>query len=520
LAAFTWEALTHPDDLDADLTQFNRVMRGEIDAYSLEKRFIRKDGQALVVDLSVRCVRGPDGAVDHFIAMLHDISARKHAEEALRTSEAKARSILNSTGAGMALIDRELKVVDCNEPFAARYGTTRAEAVDRRITDFVPEEVVAMRRIVAESVLDTGVPRQAVDEHGGVWYEYTVYPVKNDAGETTMVVIHSLDITDRVRLQEEKSRLETQYQQAQKMEAIGQLAGGVAHDFNNLLQVIRGYTEVAQIHLAEDAHAQKLLGTIASAGERATTLVAQLLAFSRRQIIQPVRLDLNHVIADLTKMLERVIGENIRVEFSPAQALSGIRADRGMIEQVVMNLCINARDAMAEGGKLSIATEDLSLDLDGCERFGLTAPGAYVMLIVSDTGCGMDAQTMERIYEPFFTTKEFGRGTGLGLATAYGIVKQHDGTTSPRAKSATARRFASCCPRPSAPRPAPPRFSNRSPPAAPKPSCSPRTTRWSANSPRPCCGAPATPSSPPSTASRRSIFLSKTPTRLTSRCST
>lgn len=256
---------------------------------------------------------------------------------------------------------------------------------------------------------------------GSLFIEDSVIsPVRDKAGNIVQYMGVKVDVTREVEL-------ETQLRQAQKMEAIGQLAGGVAHDFNNLLQAIMGYAEMAKMDLEERHPVQEHIDEIARAGQRATMLVRQLLAFSRRQVMNSEILDLNQVIEDLLKMLRRVIGENIQLTFAPSICDLFISADRGMMEQILMNLCVNARDAMPEGGKLMIETAQVSLDKSFCQKHSWAKPGDYVRFTVADNGCGMDQTTQERIFEPFFTTKEPGKGTGLGLATVYGIVRQHNG---------------------------------------------------------------------------------------------
>ncbi|OPY90748.1 MAG: Blue-light-activated protein [Syntrophus sp. PtaU1.Bin208] len=239
-----------------------------------------------------------------------------------------------------------------------------------------------------------------------------------DISEGSIVVVQ--DVSDRKALEE-------QLRQAQKMEAIGQLAGGVAHDFNNMLQAILGYTNIILSSLGpEDRHYGKLM-EVEKAGEKAAALTRQLLAFSRRQVLQLRPLDLNQVIEDLMKMLRRLIGENIELNIHADSALGKVNADRSQMEQVVINLCVNARDAMPDGGRLSIVTQNIRLDDDDCTKYDLEKPGRYVRLSVTDSGFGMEPETKSKIFEPFFTTKEKWRGTGLGLATVYGIVRQHDG---------------------------------------------------------------------------------------------
>ena len=234
-------------------------------------------------------------------------------------------------------------------------------------------------------------------------------------------------ITERKRAEKEREKLEAQLRQAQKMEAVGQLAGGIAHDFNNLLQVILGHLEIALGQVGIDAQAREGLNEAKDAAGRAAALTRQLLAFSRRQIIQPVDLDLNELIQGLFSMVRRYIGEHIELRFTPGEDLKAIHVDPGQFEQVVMNLCVNARDAMPTGGRLAIETENVILDAEFCRDRLWAVEGCYILLLVSDTGHGMDEETRAQIFEPFFTTKDVGQGTGLGLATVYGIVKQHGG---------------------------------------------------------------------------------------------
>ncbi|MCL4215853.1 MAG: response regulator [Candidatus Hydrogenedentes bacterium] len=236
------------------------------------------------------------------------------------------------------------------------------------------------------------------------------------------------EVARREQLEAKQVEIEHQFRQAQKLEAVGQLTGGVAHDFNNLLQVITGYAGIAIDNPQDQKLTSTALNEIASAGERATRLISQLLTFSRRQVMRPESIDLNQTVAHLLKLVERVIGEHIQLEWRPGENVGAILADRGMIEQALMNLCVNARDAMRDGGSLSIATQEILYTDDYPTAHQPWAePGRYALLSVSDTGCGMSKEVLEHVFEPFFTTKAPGSGTGLGLATVYGIVKQHAG---------------------------------------------------------------------------------------------
>ncbi|MBI5576735.1 MAG: response regulator [Deltaproteobacteria bacterium] len=252
------------------------------------------------------------------------------------------------------------------------------------------------------------------------YYEVYGYPIFDGQGNVAQVIEYTLDITN-------KKKLEKQFLQAQKMEAVGQLAGGIAHDFNNLLSAIIGYSEMALEELAPNHPAREKIRTINNAGEKAATLTRQLLAFSRKQILELKAVSLNSIVENMTKLLHRVIGEDIHLEINLNPSLENVKADAGQIEQVLMNLAVNARDAMPDGGRLIIETENVELDEEYAKAREGVAPGSYAMLSVTDTGMGMSRDVLENIFEPFFTTKGE-KGTGLGLSTIYGIVKQHDGS--------------------------------------------------------------------------------------------
>jgi signal transduction histidine kinase/CheY-like chemotaxis protein len=254
---------------------------------------------------------------------------------------------------------------------------------------------------------------------------FTGIPIEEDGEKKVLVFVE--DVTDREHAMETHQKLREQLIQAQKMESIGRLAGGVAHDFNNILSVIIGYSDLILHKLPEDSEAREELQIINDSGKKAANLTRQLLAFSRKQVLEMKVINLNAIVKDMSKLLSRMIGEDVTLDLNVSNRTSNVMADPSQIEQVLMNLAVNARDAMPQGGTFSVEISDMELDGDFIQQHEGAKPGSYVHLSISDTGNGMSLEEQERIFEPFYTTKEIGKGTGLGLATIYGIVKQHNG---------------------------------------------------------------------------------------------
>jgi two-component system cell cycle sensor histidine kinase/response regulator CckA len=334
----------------------------------------------------------------------------------------------------MAFLDRSIGEAYVSPQIEAMLGYTQSEWLQDPVLWYrqVHPDDKERWSIEASQMFLSGQPLHSVyrvmarDGHV-VWFQCDAKMVRRDNGQPWFIHGVGFDITELKEAEEALRKSEAQLRQAQKMESIGTLAGGVAHDFNNLLTVILGNTQLALRGLKTDDPVQRRLVEIEKAGDRGAALTRQMLAFSRRQHLERKVVNLDELIADVMKMLQRIIGEEIEISMHGTRDLWAVFADPGQVEQVVMNLMINARDAIGGAGEIMIETSNVTLDQNDCLDAPYITPGKYVQLRVSDTGSGMDAETRDRIFEPFFTTKEVGKGTGLGLSMVYGIVKQHDG---------------------------------------------------------------------------------------------
>ena len=381
----------------------------------------RADGSPIVVSVSTSPLRRPDGTIYGIMSILMDVTERKAAEE----SRALLTMAVEQAGESIVVTDTRGTIQYVNPAFERITGYDRVEAIGQnpRILKSGRHDA-AFYRNLWKTLRDGEVWRGTfLDKRkDGTLYEEdaVISPVRDPSGRVVNYVAVKRDVTS-IR------RMEEQLRQSQKMEAVGRLAGGVAHDFNNLLTAISGYSDLLLHRLPDYSTLRRDVEEIRKAGDRAAALTRQLLAFSRRQVLQPKVLDLNIVVTTMEHMLRRLIGEDIDLSTELSPSLSRVKADPGQIEQVIVNLAVNARDAMPDGGRITIATADTELSPAYAAAHPEVRPGPHVLLSVADTGHGMSDETQAHLFEPFFTTKERGKGTGLGLATVYGIVQQSGG---------------------------------------------------------------------------------------------
>jgi PAS domain S-box-containing protein len=400
-------------------------IEGQVSGFEVQLR--RKDGRLIWTRQAIRALRDSQGHPLSFEGLLEDVTERRGAEEALLESERWLRETQQIAQVGSWAWDVRNNEVVWSDELYRIHGIPQHERPSTHkghLERVIPDDRARVAEIITEALRNLEPVEyefRIVRGDGSLRTLRTYGRVQTDAsGQAARMVGATQDIT--------ASRLlEEQLRQAQKMEAIGQLAGGIAHDFNNLLGVISGYGDLLMKEIGPQHPGHRRLEQIRRAADRAAGLTRQLLAFSRKQTLQPAVLDLNTVVGDIDNMLRRLIGEHIQFVSALAPKLGKVRADPGQVEQVLVNLAVNARDAMPGGGKLIIETADAFLDRTYLQTHADVRPGPYVVLAVSDTGHGMDAETVSHIFEPFFTTKDPGKGTGLGLSTVYGIVKQSEG---------------------------------------------------------------------------------------------
>jgi two-component system, cell cycle sensor histidine kinase and response regulator CckA len=393
-------------------------------AYEVIDFFPAMGGNGKWLHVTASAIKDSRGAIVGAIETLRDISEWRQTEEELKESREYLNQIINCIGDPLFVKDRNHKIVLVNQALCVFTGKPREALLGRTHLESLPEASGQSLWEREEEVFTTGkeclTEDTLSDSQGNAHTLMSKKSLLTDKNGNQQIVNVLRDIT-------EHKLLEAQFLQAHKMEAVGALAGGVAHDFNNILNVIMGYAEILLDEFDSKNPMRKDLEQIRQAGLRAASLITQLLAFSRKQILQPEILDLNTVITNTSSMLRRLIGEDIELISNTCPDLGMVNADPGKIQQVIMNLAINARDAMPQGGTLILETANVDFDESYILEHPIAKPGSFVMLAVSDSGIGMDAKIQARIFDPFFTTKELGKGTGLGLSTVYGIVKQSDG---------------------------------------------------------------------------------------------
>lgn len=429
-------SLVHPEDRErlSEIVQAGSQHPGA--TLNFELRLAHRSGSWRVFEVIGRCFE-PGSAVNGFVLNARDITERKRAGEELRHANETLRAVIEASPLAIYTLDRRGTVLSWNAAAERMFGYSEPEAVGRTLPIVPQQEIVSFLSRLEHTRAGrlTAGQEVAAQHKDGTPIDVSVWNslMRDSAGDVTGIVEAVADNTERKRLEE-------QFRQAQKMEAVGRLAGGVAHDFNNLLTVITGYCQMMLDGLPPDASTAADLQQVLKAAERATSLTRQLLAFSRRQMVQPRVLDADTLVLEMQPMVRRVCGEGISVDFSPGASGARIRVDPGNLEQVVLNLAANARDAMPQGGVIRIETR--RVQMDGASSYSSFMPAEYFVLDFTDTGTGMDEQTLSHLFEPFFTTKERGRGTGLGLSTSYGIVKQNQGEILVRSRPGAGSTFS------------------------------------------------------------------------------
>ncbi|MEZ5098973.1 MAG: PAS domain S-box protein [Thermoleophilia bacterium] len=426
-----FERVLHPDDRAWVVEAHERWYADPTEPLVLEYRVLHRDGRTLWVhdEVTAEVLEGLTTRVRGFWL---DVTARREAEAALRASEERFRALIEHSTEVITVLDVNGTILLESNAMELTFGHARGSLLDTPAFELIhPDDVERVAEVFAEAILDPERVQQVECRlrHGDGSYRDVEIVGRNMLEHPAVrgVVINARDVTERREAERALEERDEQLRQSQKMEAVGRLAGGVAHDFNNLLTVISGNVDLVLEDIDEDDPIREDLDEVQAAAARAAELTRQLLAFSRKSMLQPRLLDLNLVVAELDRMLRRLIGEDVRLSTILGDELGTIRVDPSQIEQIVLNLAVNARDAMPQGGHLTIETRNVELDdAYASGHLGVT-PGQYVLLAVSDTGLGMDAETLRHIFEPFFTTKAPGAGTGLGLATVHGIVEQSGG---------------------------------------------------------------------------------------------
>lgn len=424
-------AFVHPDDRERVRQSVEAAMKQE-KPYTIDHRIVLPTGEVRIIHEQGETTFDEAGKPVRMVGTVQDITERKHTERERDALMQLYESTVANIPSSLLVLDTELRVIVTNRQYLEDMEVQTSDIVGKDFTEVFPVSLLSGQSLFERT--STVAKDGGYDELLGVSYTRSdgaerflniricriESGAEDETNQKTRMLLVIDDVTEQQMLQEQRDQLD-------RLDSIGRLAGGVAHDFNNILTGITGYAQLMLGRTEDDPKAIRDLTQIRELGNRAAHLTRQLLAFGRRQTLRPVVLNLNELIDNTSKMLQRIIGEDIRFKFIPEADLSSVRADPFQIDQVIMNLAVNARDAMPDGGTLTVETANTFLDNKYVGDHAGAKPGLYVMLAITDTGCGMDAATQKKIFEPFFTTKPQDKGTGLGLATVYGIVKQHNG---------------------------------------------------------------------------------------------
>ncbi len=425
--------LAHPDDASLLEARLRTSAEGPAAGDLFELRFLHRGGDVVWGAARVHLVRSATGAPLSLVVHVDDVTERRHAQDLLHENEEKFRIAFENAPTGMSIVRANGQYLSVNEALCHMFGYTREELLAgtlQRIThpDDVEKSNRWIRKMIAGDMSEPECEKRFIHRDGHVvWGVVRARWLRESNGTPRFSVVHVQDVTERKGAEEERGRLQAQLHRAQKMEAIGHLAGGIAHDFNNLLTAIGGNASVALADPGLSPEVRVMVAEISQAVTSATNLTRQLLAFSRQEVIAPRVLNLNEVVLHLQRLLQRLLGEDLDLRVVLSSELGQVRIDPGQVEQILVNLAVNARDAMSRGGILTMETSNVRLDEAFARGHAGVEPGDYVRLAVSDNGIGMSEETRAHLFEPFFSTKELGKGTGLGLAVVYGAVKQNGG---------------------------------------------------------------------------------------------
>ena len=427
----------YPKEMASELFKYEQeIMKTGKPVIQKEEHNITLFGKECWFSTSKVPLRDNGGNIIGIVGISRDITERKILEQELERQKEKIKQYLDIAGVMIVVLDREGKIQLLNRRGCEILGIEEEEAIGKNWFDyFVPEEVRVNVKVLFKDIIAGNIEQNEYNENEVInrkgekriiaWHNTLI---KDKAGNIIGTLSSGEDITEKIEAEKRLKETEKKLEVSQRLEAIGRLTSGIAHDFNNLLSVIIGYSDLLKMRAREDAPYLKEVKEIKKAGERATALIGQLLTFSRKQPVRPVVIRLNKLIKNIEKILNRTIGENIELIVNLNPELSKIKADPSQIEQIIINLAVNAKHAMPNGGRLIVETDNVYLGESYAEAHPGVKPGDYVMLSVSDTGVGMDEETKNHIFEPFFTTRKNGIGTGLGLSTVYGIVKQNKGS--------------------------------------------------------------------------------------------